>query len=58
LYLVSVDDDDDVVLERTNTCLTTPYDRELIACADAKQDVVQCYKAFEFRRRGAGLPRE
>src|SRR5437773_6340848 len=38
---------DEAVLERTTTCLTTPYDRELVACVQARGAVVQCYQAFE-----------
>lgn len=48
--------DDDVVLERTTACLTTPYDRELIECVRAGRAIVQCYEAFE-ARHGAGLTR-
>jgi hypothetical protein len=46
--------EDDAVLERTTRCLTTPYDREFVACVDARRDVLDCYRAFEFRH-GRGL---
>lgn len=48
--------DDDVVLERTTACLTTPYDKELIECVRAGRAIMQCYEAFE-ARHGAGLTR-
>lgn len=44
--------DEDEVLRRTTLCLTTPYDRALVACVQAGGGIEGCYRAFEFRRRG------
>jgi len=40
------------ILERTNECLTTPYDRELVACIGSGASSRTCLSAFEARRGG------
>lgn len=40
----------DAVLERTNECLTTPYDRELVECIGAGAAPRGCFAAFVVRR--------
>jgi len=43
--------DEDPVLELTTECLTTPYDRELVACGMSSVSPRVCLRQFE-RRRG------
>lgn len=40
----------------TNRCLTTPYDRQLLACVNQVGDVQRCFAAFQARHAGPELP--
>ncbi len=40
---------EDDVLEATTECLTTPYDRELLACVDKGAPATLCFRAFAQR---------
>lgn len=44
------------ILERTTECLTTPYDRELVACIGSRASPSLCFRAFQDRHSGLGLP--
>jgi len=49
-----------VVDELTLRCLTTPYDRELLACAGGPADLRACFAAFQARhpeRAARALPK-
>jgi hypothetical protein len=49
-----------VVEELTLRCLTTPYDRELVACAQGPGDLRGCFAAFQTRhpeRAARALPK-
>jgi hypothetical protein len=41
---------EDDVLEATTECLTTPYDRELLACVDRGAPATLCFRSFAQRR--------
>lgn len=38
--------------EVTISCLTTPYDRELLSCVDRGVDLRACFAAFQARHPG------
>ncbi len=38
----------------TAKCLTTPFDRQLLACVDRGGDAQRCLAAFSARRQSAG----
>ncbi len=40
----------------TNRCLTTPFDRQLLACVSRVGDVQRCFAAFQARHAGPQLP--
>lgn len=42
-------EEEDEVMKRTTLCLTTPYDRALVACVEGVGNIVGCYRAFEAR---------
>jgi hypothetical protein len=43
---------DSRILDRTTECLTTPYDRELVACIASRASPALCFGAFQSRRSG------
>lgn len=55
---VGEDEFEDEVLKRTTLCITTPYDRDLVACVDARRAVLACYQAFESRHGAVLVPPE
>jgi hypothetical protein len=46
------------VLRRATLCLTTPYDKALVACIEAAGSVAGCYRAFEMRHGPVFVPPE
>lgn len=50
--------DEEEVEKRTTLCLTTPYDRALVACVQAVGAIGECYRAFEARHGGVSVPFE
>jgi hypothetical protein len=44
------DPTEDAVLERTTECITTPYDRELLACVENGGRPSACFRMFEARQ--------
>lgn len=47
----------DRVLERTNECLTTPYDRELVTCIVGGGSPKACYAGFLARTGSTDVPK-
>jgi hypothetical protein len=41
----------EAILERTNECLTTPYDRELVQCVTGGGRRQSCLTSFDARHR-------
>jgi hypothetical protein len=40
----------------TNRCLTTPFDRKLLACVNQLGEVQRCFSAFQARHAEPRLP--
>jgi len=49
---------EEAVVKRATLCLTTPYDRELVRCVEARRAVAACYRDFESRHGPVFVPPE